>query len=93
MSVERDQLTTSSITDKIPSSFIDRHGSVGQLTVNEILNAFKDGVTDGLIYGERDEKQESYYYKQGYDFGLTLYGKLNKYLEDNNIRVSKNNEK
>ena len=93
MSVERDQLTTNSITDKIPSSFIDRHGSVGQLTVNEILNAFKDGVADGLIKGIRSTHNSHHYYNQGYDFGLTLYGKLNKYLEDNNIRVSKNNEK
>ena len=85
MSVERDQLST----DKIPSSFIDRHGSVGQLSVNEILNAFKDGVADGLLHGERDEKKSHHYYNQGYDFGLTLYGKLNKYLEDNNIRVSR----
>ena len=25
--------------------------------------------------GERDEKQESHYYKQGYDFGIVLYNK------------------
>ncbi len=84
MSVKRDQLA-----DKL----IEAHHLDKQIESNGVLKAFKDGVTDGLIYGERDEKQESYYYKQGYDFGLTLYGKLNKYLEDNNIRVSKNNEK
>tara|TARA_B100000035_G_scaffold199573_1_gene170581 strand:- start:4876 stop:5133 length:258 start_codon:yes stop_codon:yes gene_type:complete len=84
MSVERDQLA-----DKL----IEAHHLDKKIESNGVLKAFKDGVTDGLIYGERDEKQESYYYKQGYDFGLTLYGKLNKYLEDNNIRVSKNNEK
>ena len=58
---------------KIPSSFIDRHGSIGQQTLNEILNTFKDGVTDAMIHGIRDEKQKSHYYKQGYDFGLALY--------------------
>ena len=84
MSVERDQLA---------QKLIDAHHLDKQIESNGVLKAFKGGVTDGLIYGERDEKQESYYYKQGYDFGLTLYGKLNKYLEDNNIRVSRNNEK
>jgi len=77
MSVERDQLST----DKIPSSFIDRHGSVGQLSVNEILNAFKDGVADGLLHGERDEKKSHHYYNQGYDFGVYLYGELK--IEEN----------
>ena len=77
MSVERDQLST----DKIPSSFIDRHGSVGQLTVNEILNAFKDGVADGLIKGIRSTHDNHYYYNQGYDFGIYLYGELK--IEEN----------
>ena len=44
------------------------------------LNFFKDGVTDALVNGSRDEdKLFSAYYKQGYDFGLVLcndlYGK------------------
>jgi hypothetical protein len=38
------------------------------------LAYFKDGVADGLIYGEIDEtKRFSTYYKQGYDYGLTLF--------------------
>ena len=77
MSVERDQLST----NKIPSSFIDRHGSVGQLTVNEILNAFKDGVADGLIKGIRSTHNSHHYYNQGYDFGIYLYGELK--IEEN----------
>ena len=41
------------------------------------LNFFKDGVTDALLYGNRDEtKLFSAYYKQGYDFGLVLYNDL-----------------
>lgn len=41
------------------------------------LNFFKDGVTDALLYGNRDEtKLFSAYYKQGYDFGLVLYDDL-----------------
>lgn len=41
------------------------------------LNYFKDGVTDALVNGSRDEdKLFSAYYKQGYDFGLVLYNDL-----------------
>jgi len=41
------------------------------------LNFFKDGVTDALVNGSRDEdKLFSAYYKQGYDFGLVLYNDL-----------------
>ena len=80
MSVERDQLA---------QKLIDAHHLDKKIESNGVLKAFKDGVTDGLIHGERDEKKSHHYYNQGYDFGLTLYGKLNKYLEDNNIRVSR----
>ena len=76
MAIQRDQLATSDTTEKIPNSFIDRHGSVGQLAVNEILSAFKDGVADGLLHGERDEKQSHHYYKQGYDYGCTMFDML-----------------
>ena len=68
---------------KIPSSFIDRHGSVGQQTLNEILNKFKDGVVDGLIHGIRDTTQSHHYYQEGYDFGITLYSKqIDEEVED-----------
>ena len=78
MSVERDQLST----DKIPSSFIDRHGSVGQQTLNEILNTFKDGVTDAMIHGTRDEKKSHHYYNQGYDFGIDLFCKQEEWTHE-----------
>ena len=42
----------------------------------KILSVFKDGVTDALVNGNRDDKQSHHYYKQGYDFGLTLYNEL-----------------
>ena len=29
-----------------------------------------------MIDGERNEEQSHHYYKQGYDFGLTLYNEL-----------------
>ena len=41
------------------------------------LEDFKDGTADGLLAGNQDEKKSNrYYYKQGYDFGVALYGQL-----------------
>jgi hypothetical protein len=46
------------------------------------LSAFKDGVADGLLKGNRAAQHpDIYYYKQGYDFGLALYNRLNDYEE------------
>ena len=40
------------------------------------LSYFKDGVTDALINGTRDQtKLFSTYYKQGYEFGTELWNK------------------
>ena len=69
MSVTRDQLATSNTTSD--SSTSERNYNYIQRKINE----FKDGVVDGFFDGERDEKQESHYYKQGYDFGIVLYNK------------------
>ena len=41
--------------------------------VFKILDDFKDGVVDGLMHGIRSETNETHYYKQGYDFGVSLY--------------------
>jgi|TARA_R110002167_G_scaffold14691_1_gene59244 hypothetical protein len=44
--------------------------------VQSYLSLFKDGVADGLLNGNADDdKRWSAYYKQGYDFGITLYGR------------------
>ena len=51
MSVTRDQLSTSNT--KSDSSTSERNYNYIQRKKNE----FKDGVTDGLIQGERDEKK------------------------------------
>ena len=72
MSVERDQLA-----DKL----IEAHHLDKKIESNGVLKAFKDGVTDGLIHGERDEKKSHHYYNQGYDFGVYLYGELK--IEEN----------
>ena len=38
----------------------------------EVIESFKDGVADGLLHGTKNEDRSNYYYKQGYDFGLTM---------------------
>ena len=45
MSVNRDQLATSNTTSERNYDYIQRK-----------INEFKDGVADGLLHGERDEK-------------------------------------
>ena len=40
------------------------------------IEMFKHGVADGLLHGTRDESKNDSHYKQGYDYGITLYGRL-----------------
>ena len=40
------------------------------------ISNFKDGVSDGLVHGVKDDKQTHHYYKKGYDFGLTMYERV-----------------
>tara|TARA_R100000541_G_scaffold48741_1_gene55826 strand:+ start:677 stop:844 length:168 start_codon:yes stop_codon:yes gene_type:complete len=50
---------------------------------NKELQGFKDGVADAILEGTRAEyHSERYYYKQGYDFGITLYCDLKKLDEE-----------
>tara|TARA_Y100000114_G_scaffold5968_1_gene4823 strand:- start:1 stop:225 length:225 start_codon:yes stop_codon:yes gene_type:complete len=72
MAVERDQLA---------EKLIEAHHLDKKIESNGVLKAFKDGVADGVIRGIKDEKQTSHYYKQGYDFGIYLYGELK--IEEN----------
>ena len=44
---------------------------------HEIIQKFKDGVTDALVHGQKNDEQSHHYYKQGYDFGLFIYNELN----------------
>ena len=38
------------------------------------ISAFKDGIADALLEGYMsDYHPEMHYYKQGYDFGMTMY--------------------
>ena len=46
---------------------------------NKELSAFKDGVADALLEGYASESHENlHYYKQSYDFGMTMYSEYNK---------------
>lgn len=55
------------------------------------LNFFKDGVADALLDGVIDDnKRSSAYYKQGYDFGLTMWSRI---LENGNGKESQDNGK
>ena len=47
-----------------------------QVEKYKIIRAFEDGVTDALIHGVRDDSKTHHFYKQGYDFGLVLWNKL-----------------
>ena len=43
------------------------------------LSAFKDGVADALLEGHKAEWHKNiHFYKQGYDFGLTMYAEINE---------------
>ena len=43
----------------------------------EYLKNFKDGVADALLKGNMAEEYSDGY-KQGYDFGLTMYQRLSE---------------
>ena len=54
------------------------------------LGAFKDGVADGLLEGNRsDYHPDMYSYKQGYDFGLTMYNEFMNLNEEEISRLKK----
>lgn len=40
------------------------------------LTDFKDGVAYALLSGTRNEEAKSLEYKEGYDFGITMYCEL-----------------
>ena len=73
MAVERDQLA---------QKLIDAHHLDKKIESNGVLKAFKDGVTDAMLHGTRDEKQSHHYYKQGYDFGIDLFCKQEEWTHD-----------
>ena len=53
-----------------------------QIKEHKVIQKFKDGVTDAMLHGTRDEKQSHHYYKQGYDFGIDLFCKQEEWTHD-----------
>jgi hypothetical protein len=53
-----------------------------QIKDKKVLSVFKDGVADGLLHGVKDAKQTHHYYKQGYEFGLTISERQRERLEE-----------
>ena len=46
-------------------------------TTYECIEMFKHSVADGLLEGTRDDNRENnFWYKSGYDYGITLHGRL-----------------
>ena len=53
--------------------------------LKKVLSSFKDGLADALLEGSMSEyHKEMHYYKQGYDFGMTMYSAQLK-LEEGEI--------
>tara|TARA_B100000579_G_C22576972_1_gene731623 strand:+ start:653 stop:829 length:177 start_codon:yes stop_codon:yes gene_type:complete len=52
----------------------------------EYLKNFKDGVADALLRGNMaDDYSDGY--KQGYDFGITIYGRMEEQLADKMVEA------
>ena len=47
------------------------------------ISQFKDGVSDALLLGKRADVNLTSAYKQGYDFGMTMYCKMEGLDDDN----------
>ena len=47
----------------------------------EFISQFKDGVSDALLLGKSADVNVTSAYKQGYDFGMTMYCKMEE-LDD-----------
>ena len=79
MAVERDQLSTENKTKGDDMNLIELEKKIKE---HEVIQKFKDGVTDAMLHGTRDEKQSHHYYKQGYDFGIDLFCKQEEWTHD-----------
>ena len=56
------------------------------LQLNNYISQFKDGVSDALLLGKSADVNLTSAYKQGYDFGITMYCEMSdqeqKYAEN-----------
>ena len=48
-----------------------------EIEKNFVIGAFREGVIDALIHGQRNDTNSHHYYNEGYDFGLFLTNELN----------------
>ena len=44
-----------------------------EILTKKDLRYFKDGVADAILHGSKDDNSRNPYYKQGYEFGITVY--------------------
>jgi len=79
MGVQRDQLSTENTTKGDDMNLIELEKKIKE---HEVIQKFKDGVTDAMLHGTRDEKQSHHYYKQGYDFGIDLFCKQEEWAHE-----------
>ena len=76
------------VEDRVKSEATSDNQDGTQLWLDQLfqLIAFKDGVANGLLDGENNALVKEKYcrssYKQGYDFGLTLYNRYNNLDEE-----------
>ena len=49
----------------------------------DFISQFKDGVSDALLLGKSADVNVTSAYKQGYDFGITMYCEMKGLDEDN----------
>ena len=46
--------------------------------VNKIISNFKKGVADAFFRGKENNPNNLDYYRQGYDYGISLYSETNE---------------
>jgi len=85
MSIQRDQLEmkpyveTDAQYEKRKINLLELEKQIKEC---KIIENFKDGVTDAMIHGTRDEKKSHHYYNQGYDFGIDLFCKQEEWTHE-----------
>ena len=93
------EITLLGITERVGSMTSTHDKLMNQiLTTREIrindskyiMKGFKDGVTDAIINGSMDDENTNAYYKQAYDFGISLYAELmvqNDFFKEKRIKT------
>ena len=61
---------------KLSSEITEEVTKVLNHSYQSYISQFKDGVSDALLLGKRADVNLTISYKQGYDFGMTMYCKM-----------------